>query len=134
MAKRLGKLIVLAAVAGAVAAGVSYVLQYKSFHKELDEDFHEFEDDFDDFDDDEEEKDEKEEASAKRNYVSINPEQKKAESEEEVKSGEETPAEKKEDAPAEEPKETPAEEPQADEKAEGDAPAEDGEKQNGENA
>ena len=49
--KHFGKLLTLAAIVGAAAAGVSYVLQYKSFHKELDEDFHDFEDDFDDFDD-----------------------------------------------------------------------------------
>mgnify|MGYP000512359402 CR=1 FL=1 len=48
--KHFGKLLTLAAIVGAAAAGVSYVLQYKSFHKELDEDFHDFEDDFDDFD------------------------------------------------------------------------------------
>ena len=53
--KHFGKLLTLAAIVGAAAAGVSYVLQYKSFHKELDEDFHDFEDDFDDlFEDDEE--------------------------------------------------------------------------------
>lgn len=46
--KHFGKLLTLAAIVGAAAAGVSYVLQYKSFHKELDEDFHDFEDDFDD--------------------------------------------------------------------------------------
>ena len=39
MAKRLGKLVALAAVSGAVAAGVSYVLQYKTYHKELEKDF-----------------------------------------------------------------------------------------------
>mgnify|MGYP000837840314 CR=1 FL=1 len=44
--KHFGKLLTLAAIVGAAAAGVSYVLQYKSFHKELDEDFHDFEDDF----------------------------------------------------------------------------------------
>ena len=43
--KHFGKLLTLAAIVGAAAAGVSYVLQYKSFHKELDEDFHDFEDD-----------------------------------------------------------------------------------------
>ena len=46
--KHFGKLLTLAAIVGAAAAGVSYVLQYKSFHKELDEDFHDFEDDFED--------------------------------------------------------------------------------------
>ena len=37
MAKLGGKLLAFAAIAGAVAAGVSYALQYKSFHKELEE-------------------------------------------------------------------------------------------------
>ena len=46
MAKKgFGKLVALAAVAGAAAAGISYVLRYKTFHKELEKDFHEFEDD-----------------------------------------------------------------------------------------
>ena len=48
MAKKgLGKLMALAAVSGAVAAGVSYVLQYKTYHKELEKDFREFEEDED---------------------------------------------------------------------------------------
>lgn len=42
-----GKFITLAAIVGAVAAGISYFTQYKSFHKELEEDFHDFEDDGD---------------------------------------------------------------------------------------
>lgn len=42
-----GKLVALAAVSGAVAAGVSYVLQYKTYHKELEKDFREFEEDED---------------------------------------------------------------------------------------
>jgi len=48
MAKKLGKIILFAAVAGAAAAGISYLARYKSFNKELDEDFHDFEDDDDD--------------------------------------------------------------------------------------
>lgn len=49
MAKRgLGKFVAFAAISGAVAAGVSYVLQYKIYHKELDKDFREFEDEEDD--------------------------------------------------------------------------------------
>lgn len=40
-----GKLVVFATIAGAVAAGISYFTKYKSFHKELEEDFHDFEDD-----------------------------------------------------------------------------------------
>ena len=39
-----GKFVAFAAVTGAVAAGVSYVLQYKTYHKELEKDFREFED------------------------------------------------------------------------------------------
>lgn len=39
-----GKFVAFAAVAGAVAAGVSYVLQYKTYHNELEKDFREFED------------------------------------------------------------------------------------------
>lgn len=42
--KGLGKFVAFAAVTGAVAAGVSYVLQYKTYHKELEKDFREFED------------------------------------------------------------------------------------------
>lgn len=40
-----GKIVVFATIAGAVAAGISYFTKYKSFHKELEEDFHDFEDD-----------------------------------------------------------------------------------------
>ena len=54
--KHFGTIITLAAIAGAAAAGITYFLQYKSFHKELDEDFHDFEDDFDEFDDTDETK------------------------------------------------------------------------------
>lgn len=45
--KHFGRLMAFAAIAGTAAAGISYFLRYKSFHKELDEDFHDFEDDFD---------------------------------------------------------------------------------------
>jgi uncharacterized protein YpiB (UPF0302 family) len=49
--KKFGKFLALATAAGAVAAGVSYFLKYRSFHKELDQDFHDFEhEDDDDFD------------------------------------------------------------------------------------
>ena len=34
-----GKLVAFATIAGAVAAGISYFTKYKSFHKELEEDF-----------------------------------------------------------------------------------------------
>lgn len=41
MAKKgLGKFVMLAAAAGAAAAGISYFRKYQSFNKELDEDFH----------------------------------------------------------------------------------------------
>lgn len=78
--KHFGKLLTLAAIVGAAAAGVSYVLQYKSFHKELDEDFHDFEDDFDDFDDagDKEASKTSDTAASERSYVSLNPEKKEA--------------------------------------------------------
>ena len=65
--KQFGKLAVLAALAG-TAVGITYFLRYKSFHEELEEDFHDFEEDLDEFDSKEEE------ASAKRNYVSLTPE------------------------------------------------------------
>lgn len=45
--KHFGKFITLAAIAGTVAAGISYFLRYKSFHEELDEEFHDFESDLD---------------------------------------------------------------------------------------
>ena len=48
MAKKgFGRFLAFAAAAGAVAAGVSYILQYKTFHKELEKDFREFEEDAD---------------------------------------------------------------------------------------
>lgn len=70
MSKRgIGKYITFAAVLGAVAAGISYFTKYKSFHKELEEDFHDFEDEFDDgFKETSEEPLDKE---PRRNYVSI---------------------------------------------------------------
>ena len=45
MAKKTNKIIILAAAVGAAAAGISYFTKYRSFSKELDEDFHDFEDD-----------------------------------------------------------------------------------------
>lgn len=59
-----GKLVVFAAVAGAVAAGISYFTKYKSFHKELEEDFHDFEDDGND-------DISKIDSTMNRNYVSL---------------------------------------------------------------
>ena len=71
MAKKgLGKLAVFAAVTGAVAAGVSYALQYKTFHKELDKDFREYEEDGEDS---QETKEDQTVDSIKtnRNYISL---------------------------------------------------------------
>lgn len=45
--KGMGKLLVFATVAGAAAAGISYLTRYHSFNRELDEDFHDFEDEED---------------------------------------------------------------------------------------
>lgn len=45
MAKKgIGKVVAVAAIAGVAAAGISYLKKYRSFNKELDEDFHDFED------------------------------------------------------------------------------------------
>ena len=72
MAKRgLGKFVAFAAISGAVAAGVSYVLQYKIYHKELDKDFREFEDEEDDGDDTVQE-DTFDPRKLNRNYISLN--------------------------------------------------------------
>lgn len=68
--KHFGKFIAFAAIAGAAFGSISYFLRYKSFHKELDEEFHEFEDEFDEtFDEFTEPEDES--ATASRNYVSL---------------------------------------------------------------
>ena len=60
--KGMGRLVVLAAVAGAAAAGVSYLTRYHSFNRELDEDFHDFED---------EEEGPVPDSTMNRNYVSL---------------------------------------------------------------
>ena len=65
--KQFGKIAALAALAGA-AVGITYFLRYKSFHEELEEDFHDFEEDLDEFDEKEEEN------APRRNYVSLNQE------------------------------------------------------------
>ena len=62
MAKKAGKILALAAVAGTVAAGISYFKKYRSFNKELDEDFHDFED---------EEDSPTPDSTMNRNYVSL---------------------------------------------------------------
>ena len=46
--KHMGRWLALAAVAGAAAVGISYFRKYRSFNKELEEDFHDFEDEGDD--------------------------------------------------------------------------------------
>ena len=62
MAKKAGKILALAAVAGVAAAGISYFTKYRSFSKELDEDFRDFE---------EEEDDSIPDSTMNRNYVSL---------------------------------------------------------------
>ena len=67
MAKKgFGKFVAFAAISGAVAAGVSYVLQYKIYHKELDKDFREFEED------EEDEDASQSDSFDPRNYISLN--------------------------------------------------------------
>ena len=124
--KHFGKLLTLAAIVGAAAAGVSYVLQYKSFHKELDEDFHDFEDDFDDFDDagDKEASKASDTAASERSYVSLNPEKKEAPAETPEETSEHS--EESEKAPAD--ADVSSEEPVKTETVRADAPvSEDGE-------
>ena len=67
MGKHVGKWVALAAIAGAAAAGVSYLIKYKSFHKELEEDFHDFEDE-----DGEPAQEPAESPDSRRKYVSLN--------------------------------------------------------------
>ncbi len=59
-----GKFVAFATIAGAVAAGISYFTKYKSFHKELEENFHDFEDDGND-------DISKIDSTMNRNYVSL---------------------------------------------------------------
>lgn len=65
--KNFGKFLALATISAAVATAVSYFLKYKSFHAELDEDFHDFEGDDDSFDGTLPH----ERESSARNYVSL---------------------------------------------------------------
>ena len=65
--KNLGRFLALTAISTAIAAGVSYFFKYRSFHAELDEDFHDFEGDDDDFDGTLPH----EREAAKRNYVPL---------------------------------------------------------------
>lgn len=60
-----GKFLALAAVVGTAAAAVSYFIRYKSFSRELDEDFHDFEGEDDDAFE--------EEQAPRRNYVTLPP-------------------------------------------------------------
>ena len=66
-----GKFVAFAAVTGAVAAGVSYVLQYKTYHKELEKDFREFEDSGDEDRPDGEEDRTIDSRKLDRNYISL---------------------------------------------------------------
>lgn len=65
--KNMGKFLALTAISTAIAAGISYFLKYRSFHAELDEDFHDFEGDDDTFDGTLPHEGE----TAKRNYVPL---------------------------------------------------------------
>ena len=47
--KNLGRFLALTAISTAIAAGVSYFFKYRSFHAELEDDFHDYEDE-DEFD------------------------------------------------------------------------------------
>lgn len=72
MAKKgLGKFVAFAAIAGAAAAGVSYVLQYKTFHKELEKDFREFEEDEEEDSQENEEDHSFDPRKLNRNYISL---------------------------------------------------------------
>lgn len=64
--KNLGRFVAFAAITGAVAAGVSYFLKYRSFHAELEDDFHDYEDG-----DQEDAPIPFEDESAHRNYVPL---------------------------------------------------------------
>ncbi len=60
--KGLGQIFAIATLGGLVAAGISYFLQYKAFHRELEEEFHNFE----------EEEQKEERIRPDRNYVALN--------------------------------------------------------------
>ena len=105
--KHFGKLLTLAAIVGAAAAGVSYVLQYKSFHKELEEDSKT-----------------SNTAASERSYVSLTPEKKEAPAETPEETSEHS--EESEKAPAD--ADVSSEEPVKTETVRADAPvSEDGE-------
>lgn len=76
--KKTGLIIALGAALGAAAAGISYYLKYRSFHDELDKDFHDYEDDHVPETDNGEvklcpEKDNKEAAVPERSYITLDP-------------------------------------------------------------
>ena len=71
MAKKgFGKFVAFAAISGAVAAGVSYVLQYKIYHKELDKWLPWIEEDEED--EDASQSDSFDPRKINRNYISLN--------------------------------------------------------------
>lgn len=63
MAKKAGKFLAAAAVTGIAVAGISYYKKYKSFNKELDKDFHDFEEN--------NEEEPVPDSTMNRNYVSL---------------------------------------------------------------
>ena len=70
----LGKLVTLIAVAGGAAAAASYYKQYQEFHKDLDEEFHDFEDEAESGAEEPvgEEAESVEESAPERSYTSLN--------------------------------------------------------------
>lgn len=66
-----GKFVAFAAVTGAAAAGISYVLQYKTYHRELEKDFREFEENSEDGTGDTESKRTIDTRNVDRNYISL---------------------------------------------------------------
>lgn len=70
----LSKLVTLIAVAGGAAAAASYYKQYQEFHKDLDEEFHDFEDEAETGAEEPvgEEAESVEESAPERSYTSLN--------------------------------------------------------------
>lgn len=68
--RKTGLFIAFGAALGAAAACVSYYLKYKSFHDELDRDFHDYEDE-DELEEEPEETPDSAKEPAKRNYITI---------------------------------------------------------------
>ena len=92
--KNLGKFLALTAISTAIAAGVSYFLKYRSFHAELDEDFHDFEGDDENFDGALPHEGE----TAKRNYVPLGEKKDERSAKEAAQAGEETSSQDGDDA------------------------------------